>query len=174
MVEEALNRAGPESRKGKPLRLFVMNDLCRNPLQAHNFAMATVPIRKVSAQEVSHAVITAAMKVHTELGPGLLESTYTACLQYELAQAGFRAASQVGLPVVYKQVKLELGYRMDLLVEDLIVVEIKSVDAVSPVHQAQILSYLKLSGKSLGLLINFNVVHLKHGIRRFVNGTGWN
>jgi GxxExxY protein len=102
-----------------------------------------------------------------------LESAYTACLQYELAQAGFRSAIQLGLPVVYGGVKLELGYRMDLLVEDLLVVEVKSVDAVSPIHQAQLLSYLKLSGKSLGLLINFNVVHLKDGIKRFVNGTGW-
>ena len=75
--------------------------------------------------------------------------------------------------MVYRGVKLEIGYRMDLLVEDLIVVEIKSVDAISPIHQAQIISYLKLSGKSLGLLINFNVVHLKDGIRRFVNGTSW-
>jgi len=113
------------------------------------------------------------MRVHTELGPGLLESTYTACLRYELGQAGLRSATQVGLPVVYHGVKLELGYRIDLLVEELIVVEIKSVDAVSPVHHAQLLSYLKLSGKSIGLLINFNVVHLKDGIRRFVNGTGW-
>jgi len=113
------------------------------------------------------------MQVHTELGPGLLESTYSACLRHELALAGYRAASQVGLPVIYRGTKLELGYRIDLLVEDLVIVEIKSVDAVSPVHQAQLLSYLKLSGKSLGLLINFNVVHLKDGIRRFVNGTGW-
>jgi GxxExxY protein len=113
------------------------------------------------------------MKVHTELGPGLLESTYTACLQFELAQAGVQGATQVGLPVVYRRVMLELGYRMDLLVEDLVVVEIKSVEAISPVHQAQILSYLKLSGKSIGLLINFNVVHLKNGIGRFVNGTNW-
>jgi GxxExxY protein len=135
--------------------------------------MATVPIRQLTAQQVSHAIIAAAMKVHTELGPGLLESTYTACLQYELARAGVRSATQVGLPVVYFGVKLELGYRMDLLAEDLVVVEIKSVEAVSPVHQAQILSYLKLSGKSIGLLINFNVVHLKDGIRRFVNGSGW-
>jgi GxxExxY protein len=82
-------------------------------------------------------------------------------------------ATQVGLPVVYHGIKLELGYRMDLLVEELVIVEIKSVEAVSPVHQAQLLSYLKLSGKSLGLLINFNVVHLKDGIRRFVNGSGW-
>ena len=135
--------------------------------------MATIPIRTTTPQQVSHAVITAAMTVHTELGPGLLESTYTACLQYELRQAGFRAANQVALPVVYRGVKLELGYRLDLLVEDLVVVEIKSVDGISPVHQAQILSYLKLSGKSLGLLINFNVVHVKDGIKRFVNGTGW-
>jgi GxxExxY protein len=135
--------------------------------------MVTVPIGKITAQKVSHAVITSAMRVHTALGPGLLESTYTACLQYELTQAGFRSAVQVGLPVVYRQVKLELGYRMDLLVEDLVVVEVKSVDGISPVHQAQLLSYLKLSGKSIGLLINFNVVHLKDGIKRFVNGTGW-
>jgi GxxExxY protein len=135
--------------------------------------MATASISGISANEVSHAIITAAMRVHTELGPGLLESTYTACLQYELGQAGIRSATQVGLPVVYRGVKLELGYRMDLVAEELVVVEIKSVDAVSPVHQAQLLSYLKLSGKSIGLLINFNVVHLKDGIRRFVNGTGW-
>jgi len=103
----------------------------------------------------------------------LLESTYTACLQHELAKAEIYSASQVGLPVVYGGVKLELGYRIDLLVEDLVVVEIKSVNGIAPVHQAQILSYLKLSGRSIGLLMNFNVVHLKDGIRRFVNGTGW-
>ncbi len=135
--------------------------------------MATAPIRRLTAQQVSHAVITAAMKVHSELGPGLLESTYAACLQYELNDAGYRCSAQVGLPVVYRAVRLDLGYRMDLVVEDLVVVEIKSVDAISPVHQAQILSYLKLSGKSIGLLINFNVIHLKDGIKRFVNGTGW-
>jgi len=135
--------------------------------------MSTIAIRPLSAQAVSHAVITAAMKVHTELGPGLLESAYQASLQHELHQAGFRSANQVGLPVIYKGSKLELGYRMDLLVEDLVVVEIKSVDFVSPVHQAQVISYLKLSGKSIGLLMNFNVVHLKDGIKRFVNGEGW-
>jgi GxxExxY protein len=113
------------------------------------------------------------MQVHSELGPGLLESTYTACLQYELKQAGFRSETQVGLPVVYRGVKLDLGYRMDLLVEDVVIVELKSVDAIAPVHLAQIISYLKLSGRSLGLLINFNVAHLKDGIKRFVNGTGW-
>jgi len=105
------------------------------------------------------------MRVHSELGPGLLESTYAACLQHQLREAGVRSTAQVGLPVVYHGVKLELGYRMDLVVEELVIVEIKSVEAVSPVHQAQLLSYLKLSGKSIGLLINFNVVHLKDGIR---------
>src|SRR6266496_2690172 len=135
--------------------------------------MATLPLNALTAQEVSHAVITAAMKVQPELGAGLLESTYVACLQYELRVADFDSAAQVGLPVVYRGVKLDLGYCIVLLFEKLMVVEIKSVDAISPVHKAQILSYLKLSGKSIGLLINFNVVHLKDGIKRFVNGTGW-
>jgi GxxExxY protein len=135
--------------------------------------MATALVHRLSAQEVSHAIVTAAMKVHTELGPGLLESTYQACLQHELRESGIRSEAQVGLPVVYRGVKLELGYRMDLLVENLVIVEIKSVEGISPVHQAQVISYLKLSGKSIGLLINFNVVRLKDGIKRFVNGTGW-
>jgi len=135
--------------------------------------MATVPISSLKAQHVSHAVITAAIKVHRELGPGLLESAYLACLQYKLTESGFSSSAQVGLPVVYRGVKLDLGYRMDLVVENLVVVEIKSVDAISPVHHAQVISYLKLSGKSLGLLMNFNVVRLKDAIKRFVNGTDW-
>jgi GxxExxY protein len=94
--------------------------------------MTTVPVRTITAQQVSHAIITAGMKVHTELGPGLLENTYTACLQYELGLAGVRSATQVGLPVADCGVRLELGYRIDLLAEDLVVVEIKSVEAVSP------------------------------------------
>ena len=113
------------------------------------------------------------MRVHSELGPGLLESAYQACLQYELREAGIRSETQVGLPVIYRGVKLDLGYRIDLLVENLVVLEIKSVEGISPVHQAQVISYLKLSGKSIGLLINFNVARLKDGIKRFVNGTSW-
>jgi GxxExxY protein len=135
--------------------------------------MTTAAVMPMTAQKVSHAIITAAMRVHTELGPGLLESAYTACLLYELRADGYSGSTQVGLPVIYRGIKLDLGYRMDLLVENLVIVEIKSVDAVSPVHHAQIISYLKLSGKSLGLLINFNVIHLKEGIKRFVNGSGW-
>ena len=135
--------------------------------------MAALHIQRHSAQQVSHAVITAAMRVHTELGPGLLENTYCACLQHELLGSGFMSRGQVGLPVVYREVKLDLGYRIDILVEELVIVEVKSVDAICPVHHAQVLSYLKMSGKSIGLLINFNVVHLKDGIKRFVNGREW-
>jgi len=126
---------------------------------------------QLSANEVSHQIITAAMKVHSELGPGLLESAYKACLRQELLRAGLRCEVELALPVVYRGEKLDIGYRIDLLVQDLVIVEIKAVEGISPVHQAQIISYLKLSRKSLGLLINFNVVHLKEGIRRFVCGT---
>ena len=129
--------------------------------------------RRRSANEVSRAVITAAMRVHSVLGPGLLESAYEACLIYELQKIGLAVESQVGLPVVYEGVKWDLGYRIDPLVDGLIIVEIKSIEALAPIHQAQVLSYLKLSGKSLALLINFNVVHLRDGIKRFVLGTGW-
>jgi GxxExxY protein len=127
--------------------------------------MASFAIRRLSAQEVSRAIITAAMKVHSELGPGLLESAYQACLRYELLGAGVRSEAQVGLPVVYRGVKLDLGYRMDLVVEGFVIVEIKSVEGICPVHHAQVISYLKLSGKSIALLINFNVAHLKDGIK---------
>jgi GxxExxY protein len=120
--------------------------------------------------EISGAVVDAAMKVHSALGPGLLESVYLACLVHELQQRGFRTAVQLPLPVVYEGVRLDLGFRLDLLVEMFVVVEIKAVEAITPVHQAQLLTYLKLSHKHIGLLINFNVVHLRDGIRRMVNG----
>jgi len=113
------------------------------------------------------------MKVHSALGPGLLESTYEACLLHELCKAGLHVESQVGLPVVYDGVKLDLGYRIDLMVEDQVIVEVKSVDAINDVHKAQLLSYLKLSGRHVGLLVNFNVAHLKNGIKRLVTGRGW-
>jgi GxxExxY protein len=119
---------------------------------------------------ISGAVVDAAMKVHSALGPGLLESAYVACLVFELNRRGFHTATQIQLPVVYDGVKLEIGYRIDVMVENVVVVEVKALDAIAPVHQAQLLTYLKLSGKHVGLLINFNVVHLKDGIRRMVNG----
>lgn len=136
--------------------------------------MQIATVKAWTPNALSHEIIAAAMKVHSALGPGLLESTYEACLEHELNKAGIRAKTQVGLPVVYDGIKLEVGYRVDLLVEDLvIIVELKSIEAITPIHQAQLLSYLKLSGKSLGLIINFNVVHLKDGIKRMVNGTNW-
>lgn len=126
-----------------------------------------------TANAISRRVLDAAMKVHTALGPGLLESAYEACLAQELKTAGLSVQTQVPLPVVYDGLKLEIGYRIDLLVDDLVVVEVKSVEALAPIHHAQVLTYLRLSGRSLGLLINFNVVHLKDGIKRFVMGTDW-
>lgn len=108
------------------------------------------------------------MKVHTALGPGLLESAYEACLAHELKKAGLSVQSQVGLPVVYDDVSVELGYRLDLLVEGTVIVELKAVEKITPLHQAQLLSYLKLSGRKLGLLMNFNVVHLRDGIKRVI------
>lgn len=118
--------------------------------------------------EISGAVVDAAMKVHSALGPGLLESAYAICLKHELMKRSLKVASEVPLPVVYDGVRLEAGYRLDLVVEDTVVVEIKAVEALAPIHSAQIISYLKLSGKPVGLLINFHSLHLKDGIKRFV------
>jgi len=129
--------------------------------------------RALSAADLSHEIIKAALKVHSILGPGLLESAYEACLLYELQRAGFKVAAQVPLPLVYESVKLDLGYRIDLLVEDTVLVELKAIEEIAPVHKAQLLSYLRLSKKSLGLLINFNVTHLKEGIHRVLNGDDW-
>jgi GxxExxY protein len=123
----------------------------------------------VEINEISGQVVDAAMRVHSALGPGLLESAYEACLVFELHRRGLKAVSQVELPVVYESVKIDVGYCLDILVEDGVIVELKSVDKILPIHQAQLLSYLKLSGKRLGLLINFNTLHLKDGITRMVN-----
>jgi GxxExxY protein len=117
--------------------------------------------------QITKKVIGAAIQVHKVLGPGLLESAYEACLAFELADYGLNVVQQKALPVVYRDVHLDCGYRLDLLVEDSVIVEIKSVDAILAVHKAQLLSYLKLSGHKIGLLINFNVPLLKDRIVRF-------
>jgi GxxExxY protein len=122
---------------------------------------------------VSGTIVSSAMRVHSLLGPGLLESAYQACLAHDLRKRGLRVETQVPLPVVFEGEKLDIGYRIDLLVEDLVIVEIKCVEAIHPVHQAQLLSYLRLSRRQLGLLINFYVAHLKDGITRMVDGYGW-
>jgi GxxExxY protein len=113
------------------------------------------------------------MRVHSALGPGLLESTYEACLDHELRKSGLRVERQVYLPIVYDGLQLHDAYRIDLLVEDAIVVELKAVDTIVDVHKAQVVSYLKLSGRKLGLIINFNVTQLRAGIRRVVMGEDW-
>ncbi len=118
---------------------------------------------------LSSEIIGAAIRVHKALGPGLLESAYEECLCYELMKNGFSVQRQKALPLIYEEVKMELGYRVDLLVENKVIIEIKAVEAINDVHLAQVLTYLKLSDKKLGLLINFNTAKLKEGIRRIVN-----
>jgi GxxExxY protein len=119
--------------------------------------------------DISQMIVNAGIKVHKGLGPGLLESAYEECLAYELNKNGLYLEKQKPLPLVYEDVKLEIGYRVDILVEKKVVVEMKSVEALTDVHLAQLLTYLKLSGCKLGLLMNFNVALLKNGIRRVVN-----
>ena len=119
--------------------------------------------------QISHRIIGAAIEVHRHLGPGLLESAYQSCLAFELKQLGLKVEEQKPLPVVYKQVKLDCGYRLDLVVEDEIVVEVKAVEKLVPVHEAQLLSYLRLAKKRVGLLMNFHVPVLKNGLKRIVN-----
>lgn len=120
--------------------------------------------------EISGQVIGAAIAVHQELGPGLLESAYEACLVHELRQRGVQTEQQIPQPVFYKGLQLECGYRLDLLVENRVIVELKAVETLLPIHEAQLLTYLKLRQLRLGLLINFNVPILKNGIKRILNG----
>jgi GxxExxY protein len=119
--------------------------------------------------EITHSILNAAYRVHTELGPGLLESAYENCLAYELNQDEIYVETQKPLPLVYKEVKLECGYRVDLFVENEVVVEIKAVDGINDLHLAQTLTYLKLLKKEIGLILNFNVTSLKNGIKRVIN-----
>ena len=118
---------------------------------------------------ITDKIISAAIAVHRELGPGLLESAYEACLVYELVQRGLSMEQQKTLPVIYRDVRVDCGYRIDLFVENQVIVELKAVEKLESIHRAQLLSYLKLSGCKVGLLINFNVKILKDGIHRIVN-----
>lgn len=130
-------------------------------------------MKQMSMEElnkITEGILGAAIEVHRNLGPGLLESAYRECLRYELLQRGYEVFQEVPLPLIYKGVKLDCGYRLDLLVNDAVIVEIKSVDSLAPIHEAQLLSYLKISGGKVGLLLNFNVKMLKHGgIKRLAN-----
>ena len=125
---------------------------------------------RAELEAVGKAILTSAMKVHSALGPGLLESAYEVCLVHELTNLGMAVERQVELPVVYEGIHLDAGYRLDILVERKVIVEVKAIEKLLPIHTAQILSYLKLSGHQLGFLLNFNVLHMKDGIKRVVNG----
>lgn len=120
--------------------------------------------------ERSGQVVDAAMRVHSILGSGLMESAYAACMAYELRKRGLPVATQQVLPVVYEGFRIELGYRIDLLVDGVVIVELKAISKLLPIHEAQLLSYLRLSGCRVGLLINFHTLHLKDGIKRMLNG----
>lgn len=126
-------------------------------------------IEEMEANEITSQILAAAFKVHTAIGPGVLESVYQTCLHHELRKAGLRVEAQVTVPVHYDGLHLESGYRIDLLVEYMIIVELKCVDALLPIHKAQLLTYLKLANKPLGLLLNFDVVHMREGVRRIIN-----
>jgi GxxExxY protein len=122
----------------------------------------------METNQITGAVVDAAMRVHSRLGPGLLEQPYKKCLEHELVSRGFTVKAEVYLPVLYDTALIDIGYRLDLLINSEVIVEIKAVQALLPVHRAQMLTYLKLARKHVGLLINFNVVHLKEGIERLV------
>ena len=119
---------------------------------------------------IASEIVDSAMKVHTKLGAGLLEGAYQACLMHELGKRDLSVKQQVPMPVYYDDIKLDIGYRIDLLVNDAIVVELKSVERLLPLHSAQLLSYLRLGHYHLGLLLNFNIVHMREGIKRVING----
>ncbi|RLS58141.1 MAG: GxxExxY protein [Planctomycetota bacterium] len=123
----------------------------------------------MTPNEISGQIIDAAMHVHSALGPGLLESAYEGCLAFELASRGIPVQRQLELPVIYREHRIDVGFRLDLLVADLVIVEIKAVDRFAPIHEAQLLTYLKLVDKRVGLLLNFHVLHMKDGIKRMVN-----
>jgi GxxExxY protein len=124
----------------------------------------------MTENELAKKVFEAGMRVHKTLGPGLLESAYEECLYYELRKYGLQVEKQKPLPLIYEDVKLEVGYRIDLLVENKLIIEIKSVETLTDLHLAQILTYLKINGCKLGLLINFNTVLFKNGVKRVING----
>src|SRR5690625_1708151 len=124
----------------------------------------------MTENEISNKIIGAAIEVHKQLGPGLLESSYEVCLAYELKQLGLNTQTQVALPVIYKDVRLDAGYRIDLLVENKVIIEVKAVEELADIHMAQLLTYLKLKDLKLGLLINFNSVKVIDGVKRIING----
>jgi GxxExxY protein len=145
--------------------------LAENILSA--FSLSFAPLRETTAMtenELAKQIVNAAYRIHTTLGPGLLESVYETTLAHEMEKQGIKALRQQPLPVIYETIRMEIGFRADLVIGDKVIVEIKSVEAISPVHRKQLLTYLRLANMRLGLLINFNVELIKDGITRVVNG----
>lgn len=160
MVERNIVNGSPQRRRDRKEKLkIILCDLC-------DFAVKKTIMTE---NEISSKIIGAAIEVHKELGAGLLESSYEVCLAYELRQLGLSVQSQVALPVVYKDIRLDAGYRIDILVENKVIIEVKSVDSLADIHTAQLLTYLKLKNLKLGLLINFNNIRVVDGIKRVVN-----
>jgi GxxExxY protein len=153
-------KSGWENKLQNPINKKQRRVGQRNDLEERTF---------MTENEISEKIIGCAIEVHKLLGPGLLESAYLECLFYELQRAGLFVEKQKSLPLIYKDIKLEAGYRLDLLVENKVVIELKSVDSLNEIHIAQVLTYLKLSGCKLGLLMNFNVLRVVDGIKRLVN-----
>lgn len=125
--------------------------------------------QRMDENSLSGVIVGCGMRVHTALGPGLLESAYEECLYYELRKKGLNVGKQVPLPLIYEEVKLDCVYRLDLIVENQVIIEVKSVESINPIHSVQLLTYLKLTNCKLGLILNFNVLHLKEGIKRVAN-----
>jgi len=140
-------------------------------LTTENTKVFTEGTEKLHINELSGLIIGMAIEVHTALGPGLLESCYKECLYYKIGKSGLYVEKEKPMPLVYEDVKLECGYRIDLMIENKLIIEIKSVETLNDIHLAQTLTYLKLGNYKLGLLMNFNVVKLKDGIKRVINGT---
>lgn len=142
---------------------------CRQPKEHFNFLTTEITEKMLSVNQITETIIGCAIKVHSALGPGLLESAYQQCLFYELKKSGLKVEKEKALPIIYEEIELECGYRLDLFVENRVVVELKAVEALTDIHLAQMLTYLKLSECEVGLLINFNVTQLIKGIKRVIN-----
>jgi GxxExxY protein len=161
-------RLGPKGRARGGTLLHVLGGKKVSPQRApRNTKLMYAPI-PTQVEAAARQCIDAALQVHKSLGPGLLESAYEHCLAHELGRRGIKVERQLALPIVYEGERLDAGYRLDLVVDGCVIVEVKSLDALAPIHDAQVLTYLKLSGLRVGLLINFNVILLKQGLKRFV------
>lgn len=155
--------------------MIFWGSICRRFWQENKFSLTAIAaidfaMDAMDENELARQIYFAELKVHQNLGPGLLDSAYEECLFYELQKIGLRVEKQKALPLIYEEIRLEVGYRLDLLVENKVVIEIKAVEAFTDVHTAQVLTYLKITKCKLGLLINFNVALLKNGVKRLVNG----